>query len=152
MSPGRVPGLRLTKPRSDLRTLCLRAMRLTKPDCVPSFVKRIPRRCRCTCESSRHGVCQQGPGRSFMGAGARAASPWLIHFCALEHDEKCCTAGQKALAASHLLLPPPIPRPMTAAYLAACSRSPVNTGYCRLQRLKSTLIWRKRHFSYSKKA
>ena len=31
-----------------------------------------------TCESSRGGVCQQGPGRSSMGAGARAASPWLI--------------------------------------------------------------------------
>ena len=83
--------------------------------------------------------------------GWRARGLTLADFCALEHDEKCCTAGQKALAASHLQLPPPSPCTMTAADLGSCRRRTREKGYCRLQRLKSTLIWRKRHFSHSKK-
>ena len=46
-----------------------------------SALVRKGRDCRspmpCTCDSSRGGAYQQGPGRTCMGAGARAASPGL---------------------------------------------------------------------------
>ena len=62
-----------------------------------SALVRKGRDCRspvpCTCDSSRGGAYQQGIGRTSMGSW-RARSLTLADFCALEHDEECCAAGQ----------------------------------------------------------
>ena len=70
--------------------------------------------------------------------GWRARGLTLADFCALEHDEKCCTAGQKALAASHLQLPPPRSCTVRPADLEACEVRWTEKRYGRQQPTVST--------------
>ena len=89
-------------------------------------------------------------GQIIQGAWRARSLTW-DDFCASSTMRKVARSWPKALAVGHEQLPSSSPRTMTATDLATCRRRTREKGYCRLQRLKSTLIWRKSHFSHTEK-